>query len=115
MLTLFDYLDPERTEARRRDQRDDAARYRDCRANARHGSSSGAATPLAGERWELLASLAEMWATKELPTRETDVLDGCPPDATPLGAWADWLPLTLASSGLLMGVVLLVLLMGTGI
>lgn len=123
MLTLFDYLDPQRTEERRAAQRDDAARYRTAKANARRASTPAAATPLAGERHELLASLAQMWASKELPARETDVLNGCPPDflmprishtrrTLPfpgLGAGMGWVQLTVVSCLLLVGALLITL------
>lgn len=120
MQTLFDYLDPERTEAPRRAQRDDAAQDRARKENVRRESCNDAATPFADERRELLASLSEVWATKNRPAR-VDVLDGCPVDITPglarrprtptvpvLSAWVDLLPVMLVSSLLLLEALVLI-------
>jgi hypothetical protein len=78
MFTLFDYLDPTRTEERRQAQRDDAARDRARKQNLRQSLSRAVATPFLDERRELLASLSEMWTMKDESTRGLNVLDDCP-------------------------------------
>lgn len=122
MFTLFDYLDPERTEARRRDQRADAARDRARKEHARHDSARTAATPFLAERRELLASLAKMWET-DTPDQCIDILNGCPHDfpfahrprsrrtwlVPRLGVWFGWAQLTVVSLVLIIAVFLITL------
>lgn len=122
MFTLFDYLDPNRTEERRQAQRDDVAWDRARKENARQSGSHGAATPLLAERRELLASLSKMWE-QDMPDQSVDVLNGCPSDfLTPrlarpgrtvpipgLSAGLNWLLATIVSFLLLVGVLLLAL------